>query len=399
MCSVSVAAAALIVPELFRTCFPPHACSGVMSSSGTSSPSPAPAQFAGIDNCSWSCDEPSQQGFDPDALQRHLAILLQPNSTVIALEAAALALADYCLNVRRANTITNTSLCVLRTLLTLSLFISFSTNSVCSAQDDSRCFCIERGAVAMLINCINNRASFGKGDGGARLISRLANAAAVIAGACDTGRSQLLQVQPTCQSSLAPPACNSAKQFRAWNSCMQQLQLLAQPTAHDPDDADQLDCVEWLAILAAAVPITSRGFAEQLAMTGLDTAAQTLALQLQIQTRIVTVASLAQCCYNIMKAGGSSSSCGADAMLRSGSAKALVQQLQRQALMHPRNSSSAITAVCRALVVFSHGSTARAQLLASYGAVSCAAEALRSTGHCAAAAAALVQFATVTDAR
>ncbi len=164
---------------------------------------------------------------------------------------------------------------------------------------------------------------------------------------------------------------------------------------------DAFDCIEWLSVLAAAVPITSRDFSHQLQTAGVESCACAVAAHLHKQRRGVTVASLAQCCYSVIK--GSSS--GTDAVLHSGAAQALLFQLQLQAhLLSPSSGSgshsAAVLSITRALLCLSYGSPPRAKMLASYGAASCAAAALRALAATSAAAdaavvAAAAQFSTV----
>lgn len=164
---------------------------------------------------------------------------------------------------------------------------------------------------------------------------------------------------------------------------------------------DAFDCIEWLSVLAAAVPITSRDFSHQLQTAGVESCACVAAAHLHRQRRGVTVASLAQCCYSVIK--GSSS--GADAVLHSGAAEALLFQLQLQAhLLSPSSGSgsqsAAVLSITRALLCLSYGSPPRAKMLATHGAASCAAAALRALAGTSAAAdaavvAAVAQFSTV----
>ena len=169
----------------------------------------------------------------------------------------------------------------------------------------------------------------------------------------------------------------------------------------DGSTDDAFDCIEWLSVLAAAVPITSRDFSHQLQSAGVESCACAIAGHLHRQQRCVTVASLAQCCYSVIK--GSSS--GADAVLRSGAAAALLFQLQLQARLLSLSSggsslSAAVLSVSRTLLCLSYGSIPRAKLLASHGAASRAAAALQALAGTSAAAdaavvAAVAQFSTV----
>jgi hypothetical protein len=191
---------------------------------------------------------------------------------------------------------------------------------------------------------------------------------------------------------------------------MLQLKAHARPDEGDSaaaasscDDStdDAFDCIEWLSVLAAAVPITPPDFTHQLQTAGVESCACAVAAHLRKQTRGITVASLAQCCHSVIK--GSSS--GADAVCHSGAAAALLLQLQLQARLLPPSSgsssqSAAVLSVARTLLCLSYGSPPRAKLLASYGAASCAAAALQALAGASAVAdaavvAAVAQFSTV----
>jgi hypothetical protein len=238
------------------------------------------------------------------------------------------------------------------------------------------------------------------GKGSTRLTSRLANAAAVIAGASDKGRDELLRVK----TSQFPPAAArttftpSHLQCNAWGICMAQLQAHAQPMQSFNQEAcmevdeDTCDCIEWLAVLAAEVPGAARDFSAQLLESGLEQSARTIMSQLQNQRRSVAVSSLARCCGSIIR--GTTS--GADVIMTCGTASALLSQLKLQAsLSHESGSSAAIISICTVLVSLIHGFPSRARLLFSAGAAACAAAALSAKGSSAAAAAAAAQFATV----
>jgi hypothetical protein len=192
---------------------------------------------------------------------------------------------------------------------------------------------------------------------------------------------------------------------------MLQLKAHARPDEGDSAAAsscdgatdDAFDCIEWLSVLAAAVPVTSRDFSHQLQTAGVESCACAIAAHLKKQKRGITVASLAQCCYSVIK--GSSS--GTDAVLHSGAAAALLLQLQLQArLLSPCSGSgsgslsAAVLSVTRTLLCLSYGSPPRAKLLASHGAASCAAVALQALAGASAVAdaavvAAVAQFSTV----
>jgi hypothetical protein len=61
---------------------------------------------------------------------------------------------------------------------------------------------------------------------------------------------------------------------------MLQLQARAcEPLESDGDD-DTSDCIEWLSVLAAAVPCTSRAFSAQLQAAGVDDNARVIAVLL-----------------------------------------------------------------------------------------------------------------------
>ena len=87
--------------------------------------------------------------------------------------------------------------------------------------------------------------------------------------------------------------CVSPPQCGAWVSCMMQLQRAPQ---HCDGDDDVCDCIEWLAVLAAAVPSTSRVFVSQLLAVGLDDCACAITVRRLTYIYIDACQSITCCC-------------------------------------------------------------------------------------------------------
>jgi hypothetical protein len=77
-----------------------------------------------------------------------------------------------------------------------------------------------------------------------------------------------------CESHFAVCQCS------AWATCMLQLQARACVPLESEGDDDTCDCIEWLSVLAAAVPPTSPTFSAQLLAAGVDENACVIAVLL-----------------------------------------------------------------------------------------------------------------------
>ncbi len=115
-------------------------------------------------------------GFDLAHLQRRRDVILDPAANAFAVEAAAMALADACLQV------------IYQRLDKVLHFSHFTP------QDSCRQCCLDLSCAAALVARMSSPTCLLMGKDSTRLTSRLANAAAVIASTSDRGRSQLLQV-------------------------------------------------------------------------------------------------------------------------------------------------------------------------------------------------------------
>lgn len=125
-------------------------------------------------------EDHDDDGIDAAELHQRLAVIIDPAATAFAIEAAAMALADTCLHVSPTP------------LLPMFMFSRSASRTL--LHDTVRYCCLDLGCTAALIARIDSPSCAASGKDRARLMSRLANAAAVIASASDRGRAQLLQV-------------------------------------------------------------------------------------------------------------------------------------------------------------------------------------------------------------